>query len=189
MSVKHQKGPRNIFDEDEDEEEHEQDGKEQQKKQDDIEEVNDPTVESMMITQTITAPPRTSFQSHQSPVMQQTKEQEEEELEEELEEEEEEEDYTMEEDGLHAVDDDAMQITQELPFYNAAQSPLRNTMHSPSRKSPSKDYAGIYSPHHTFYLHDKSPLHNQRFNQSVESTDRMFSFHAADDGMIYRTKL
>lgn len=176
LSVKHQKGPRNIFDEDEDE----QDEKEQGQEQNDLEEINDPTVESMMITQTITAPPQASYQSHQSPVIQQTKEQEEEELEVE-----EEEDYTMEEDGLHAIDDDAMQITQELPFYNTAQSPLRNTMHSPLRKSPSRDYTGIYSPHHSFYLHDKSPLHNQKFNQSVESTDRMFSFHAADDGMVY----
>ncbi|KAI8646386.1 Spc7 kinetochore protein-domain-containing protein [Parasitella parasitica] len=143
LSSRHQKGPRNIFEEDEDDDDEgeetgkevakeadkeadneagiEADNKEQQKALQDPnteqydteeEELEDPTVESMMITQTYSKPIQSS-----DPETQQSKEQQEED-------------------------------------------------------------------HRSFYLHEKSPLRNQRFSLSVESTDRIFSFHNADNDLL-----
>lgn len=77
------------------------------------------------------------------------------------------------------ADDDAMQITQELPFITTMQSPA---VQSPLRKSPARDTASVYSPHHTFYLHDKSPYQDRRLSQTLDLTDRFIAYNDQEDG-------
>ncbi|KAK4511588.1 uncharacterized protein ATC70_012804 [Mucor velutinosus] len=192
LSVKHQKGPRNIFDEEdeEDEEDKEQEEREKQVAQNTVkqrqsvvmedveeeddeeeEELEDPTVESMMITQTIIEPvPATS--NAPTNTQDQTDD---------VEEEEEGEDLSMAEANSQEADDDAMQITQEIPILTTMQSP---TMQSPLRKSPARDAADVYSPHHTFYLHDKSPYHDRRLSQTLDLTDRFNAYDDQEDDLL-----
>lgn len=79
------------------------------------------------------------------------------------------------------ADDDNMQLTHELPLVG---SPSRLT-HSPFRplqpQPQHNDMSGMYSPHRSFYLHDKSPLSQERFNDTVK-IDRMLSLHDQNDG-------
>lgn len=188
LSAKVQKGPRNIFDEDDDDNDDEEDqrqrGREKQVAQNPAEpireqtksvvmedteddddeeeekELEDPTVESMMITQTIIEPVPAASNAPMNEQEQANDVVEEED-------EEEEEDHSMGEANSQDVDDDAMQITQELPFFATMQSPA---VQSPLRKSPARDVASVYSPHHTFYLHDKSPYQDRRLSQTLDLT-------------------
>ncbi|CAO0790171.1 unnamed protein product [Mucor circinelloides] len=185
LSTKLQKGPRNIFDEDDEEDEEEGEKQvaqntveptSQQRRsivmeEEEEEELEDPTLESMMITQTIVEPVTATTNAPTSdPKQDQTEEVDE--------------DHSMTEANSQDLDDDAMQITQELPIYHAMESPMRAGMQSPMRKSPARDASSVYSPHHTFFLHEKSPYQNRRFSQSLELTDRIITYHDTEDDLL-----
>ncbi|KAL9537462.1 hypothetical protein MBANPS3_011754 [Mucor bainieri] len=196
LSANVQKGPRNIFDEDDDEDEEGEQQESREKpvaqntaeparehrhsvvmedvEEEDDEELEDPTVESMMITQTIIEPvPAVSIASTHTQYQADNTEEEEEE--------DEEGDHSMPEANLQEIDDDAMQITQELPILTVMQSPA---VQSPLRKSPARDTVNVYSPHHTFYLHDKSPYQDRRLSQTLDLTTRFNAFDDQEDDLL-----
>ncbi|GAN01406.1 hypothetical protein MAM1_0007d00839 [Mucor ambiguus] len=193
LSAKVQKGPRNIFDEDDDDDDEDEKqvaqntaepvrGQRPSVVMEDVEEADDeeeeeledPTVESMMITQTVIVPvPATS--NAPTNVQNQAGDAEEED------DDEEEEDLSMAEANSQEADDDAMQITQELPILTTMQSP---TVQSPLRKSPARDVVSVYSPHHTFYLHDKSPYQDRRLSQTLDLTKRFNAFDDQEDDLL-----
>jgi hypothetical protein len=87
-------------------------------------------------------------------------------------------------------DDDNMQITQELPSYlnsnmespsRSALSPFRPLL--PQQQQQQKDMSSMYSPHRSFFLHDQSPLSQERFNETID-TDRIASLQDTNDGNI-----
>jgi hypothetical protein len=89
------------------------------------------------------------------------------------------------------AEDDNMEITHELPTYlssnvyspaRSALSPFKPLQPQPQQELEQKSMSELYSPHRSFYLHDKSPLSQDRFSETIH-TDRFISLEEANDGM------
>ncbi|CEP12832.1 hypothetical protein [Parasitella parasitica] len=160
LSFKHQKGPRNIFEEDDDEEEDEHEGegkgahKEVPKEAD--EEANEEGDKE--------ADPETDRETD--------KELHNEEQQKSLEDPNPEQ-YDTEEEELEDPTVESMMITQTFS------KPIQSS--EPTSQPPNDQQEEDYR---SFYLHEKSPLRNQRFSQSIESTDRIFSYHDVDNDLL-----